>query len=40
MLNSRILPAIGHIKLNKIQPTNIIDFCCTLQDKEVEKNVK
>ncbi|WHH60421.1 site-specific integrase [Petroclostridium sp. X23] len=32
MLNKRILPAIGHIKLSKLQPTHLLDFYNNLQE--------
>ncbi len=32
MLSKRILPAIGHIKLNKLQPTQLLEFYNNLQE--------
>lgn len=38
MLNTRILPAIGHIKLEKLQPTHLLEFYENLKEKGVRLN--
>ncbi|MGD0621473.1 MAG: hypothetical protein ABSA82_03270 [Thermacetogeniaceae bacterium] len=32
MLDSRILPAMGHLKIDKIKPTHLLDFYANLQE--------
>ncbi len=32
MLGSRILPAMGHLKIDKIKPTHLLDFYANLQE--------
>lgn len=32
LLNSRIIPALGHIKLNKLQPTHLTEFYNNLRE--------
>lgn len=32
LLNSRILPAIGHMKINKVKPIHILEFYSNLQE--------
>ena len=40
MLGDRIIPAIGHIKLAKIQPNNIILFINNLQEEGIFRDLK
>jgi len=40
MLNSRILPALGHIKLQKLQPTNLRQFYNNLGENGIRRDVK
>lgn len=44
LLTSRILPAIGHMKLNKIKPVHILEFYSNLQEdgmrNDKEKSIK
>lgn len=35
LLNTRIIPALGHIKLNKLQPTHLTEFYNNLREKGV-----
>ncbi|MEQ8197516.1 MAG: site-specific integrase [Clostridiaceae bacterium] len=35
LLNSRIIPAMGHIKLNKLQPTHLTEFYNNLREKGI-----
>ncbi|NLM78527.1 MAG: hypothetical protein GX173_10645 [Ruminococcaceae bacterium] len=40
MLDDRIIPAIGHLKLAKIQPHHLISFMTELQQRGVNRNFK
>jgi len=40
MLNSRILPALGHIKLQKLQPTHLRQFYNNLGENGIRRDVK
>ncbi len=40
LLDSRIIPAIGHVKLNKLQPTHLMKFYNNLQETGIRKDVK
>lgn len=40
MLNSRILPALGHIKLGKLQPTHLLQFYDNLGEAGIRRDVK
>lgn len=40
MLNSRILPALGHIKLGKLQPTHLLQFYDNLGEDGIRRDVK
>lgn len=40
MLYSRIIPAIGHIKLEKLQPTHLIDFYENLKETGIRLDTK
>ncbi|WP_407308763.1 tyrosine recombinase XerC [Desulfosporosinus sp. SB140] len=40
MLKSRILPALGHIKLGKLQPTHLLQFYDNLGEAGIRRDVK
>lgn len=40
MLNSRILPALGHIKLQKLQPTHLLQFYDNLKENGIRRDLK
>lgn len=40
MLNSRILPALGHIKLEKLQPTHLLQFYDNLGESGIRRDVR
>ncbi|HZK56158.1 MAG TPA: tyrosine-type recombinase/integrase [Desulfosporosinus sp.] len=40
MLASRILPALGHVKLDKLQPTHLLQFYDNLGEKGIRRDVK
>ena len=40
MLNSRILPALGHNKLDKLQPTHLLQFYDNLGEDGIRRDVK
>lgn len=40
MLSNRIIPALGHIKLNKIQPTHLIEFYNNLREEGIRLDKK
>ncbi|MBU3208033.1 site-specific integrase [Clostridium algidicarnis] len=40
LLNSRIIPALGHIKLNKLQPTHLTEFYTNLREDGIRSDGK
>ena len=40
MLSSRVIPAIGHLKLNKIQPNHLLEFYNNLSEKGIRLDGK
>lgn len=40
LLNGRIIPALGHIKLNKLQPNHLIDFYSNLRENGIRLDTK
>lgn len=40
MLDSRVLPAIGHIKLDKLQPIHLLDFYKNLREEGIRLDTK
>lgn len=40
LLDSRIIPALGHIKLNKLQPTHLTEFYNNLREKGIRLDSK
>ncbi|MBV7276121.1 site-specific integrase [Clostridium sp. PL3] len=40
LLNTRIIPAIGHIKLNKLQPTHLVEFYNNLRENGIRNDAK
>ena len=40
LLNSRIIPALGHIKLNKLQPTHLTEFYNNLRENGIRLDKK
>ncbi|MDI6617862.1 MAG: site-specific integrase [Clostridiales bacterium] len=40
MLNSRILPAMGHLKIEKIKPLHLVEFYKNLQESGIRKDGK
>lgn len=40
MLNSRIIPALGHIKLNKLKPIHFVEFYNNLQENGIRNDKK
>lgn len=40
LLNSRIIPALGHIKLNKLQPTHLTEFYNNLRESGIRLDKK
>lgn len=40
LLNTRIIPALGHIKLNKLQPTHLVEFYNNLREDGIRTDGK
>lgn len=40
LLDSRIIPPLGHIKLNQLQPTHLTEFYNNLREKRIRLYVK
>lgn len=40
LLNTRIIPALGHIKLNKLQPTHLVEFYNNLREDGIRADGK
>jgi len=40
MLTTRIIPVLGHIKMDKLQPTHLLEFYSNLQEKGIRIDVK
>ncbi len=40
IINTRIIPALGHIKLNKLQPNHLLEFYNNLQEDGIRKDGK
>jgi len=40
MLDSRILPALGHIKLQKLQPNHLLQFYDNLEEDGIRRDIK
>lgn len=40
LLNTRVLPALGHLKLNKLQPNHLLQFYNNLSEKGIRSDIK